>query len=74
MGLLGNNDKKCMLVMNSALTDNDDELEKIKKSDLRLFNASSPALSLVNEWRNRILSLASDQTNIMESTINLMNP
>jgi methyl-accepting chemotaxis protein len=58
-----------MTVMNSALTDKDDELERIKKSDARLFNASLPALSLVNDWRNRILSLASDQVDIMEITI-----
>ena len=55
--------------MNSALTDNDDELEKVKKSDPRLFDASFPALSLVNEWRNRILALSGDQVDIMEITI-----
>jgi len=70
MGLLGRSgNKQCMTVMNSALTDKDDELERIKKSDARLFNASLPALSLVNDWRNRILSLASDQVDIMEITI-----
>ena len=70
MGLLNKlNNKSCYSVMNSALTDNDDELEKVQKSDPRLFGASFPALSLVNEWRNRILSLASDQVDIMEITI-----
>ena len=70
MGLFNKLDNKsCYTVMNSALTDNDDELEKVQKSDLRLFNASFPVLTLVNEWRNRILSLASDQVDIMEITI-----
>ena len=69
MKLLSNGNKQCMTVMNSALTDKDDELEKLQKSDVRLFNASFPALSLVNDWRNRILSLASDQVDIMEITI-----
>ena len=70
MGLLNKlNNKSCYTVMNSALTDNDDELEKVKKSDPRLFDASFPALSLVNEWRNRILALAGDQVDIMEITI-----
>ena len=69
MGLFSQNNKSWMSVMNSSLTDKDDELERIKKTDPRLFNASSPALSLVNEWRNRILSLASDQVGIMEITI-----
>ncbi len=69
MALLGRNNKQCMSIINSALTDKDDELEKIKKIDARLFDTSFPALSLVNEWRNRILSLASDQVGIMEITI-----
>ena len=70
MGLLNKlNNKSCYTVMNSALTDNDDELEKVKKSDPRLFDASFPALSLVNEWRNRILALSGDQVDIMEITI-----
>ena len=70
MGLFNKLDNKsCYTVMNSALTDDDDELEKVQKSDLRLFNASFPVLTLVNEWRNRILSLASDQVDIMEITI-----
>ena len=70
MGLFNKlNNKSCYTVMNSALTDNDDELEKVQKSDPRLFDASFPALSLVNEWRNRILSLASDHVDIMEITI-----
>ena len=69
MGLFSQNNKSCMSVMNSSLTDKDEELERIKKTDPRLFNASFPVLSLVNEWRNRILSLASDQVGIMEITI-----
>ncbi len=69
IGILKNGNKKCMLVMDAALTDKDAELEKIKKSDDRLFNASKPALSLINEWRNRILSLANDHVGIMEITI-----
>ena len=69
MGLFGQNNKSCMSVMNSSLTDKDDELERIKKTDPRLFNASFPVLSLVNDWRNRILSLAADQVDIMEITI-----
>jgi methyl-accepting chemotaxis protein len=69
MGLFNKGNKQCMMVMNSALTDKDDELEKLQKSNAGLFNASFPALSLVNEWRDRILSLASDQVDIMEITI-----
>jgi methyl-accepting chemotaxis protein len=69
MELFGNGNKQCMTVMNSALTDNDEALEKVERSDARLFNASFPVLELVNDWRNRILSLASDQVDIMEITI-----
>ena len=69
MALLGRSNKQCMSVINSALTDKDDELEKLKKIDARLFDSSFAALTLVNEWRNRILSLASDQVGIMEITI-----
>ena len=69
MGLFSQNNKSCMSVMNLSLTDKDDELERIKKADSRLFNASFPVLSLVNDWRNRILSLAADQVDIMEITI-----
>ncbi|MHB1696905.1 MAG: methyl-accepting chemotaxis protein [bacterium] len=56
--------------MNVALTDQDSELERIKRIDNRLFNASQAVLTLINEWRNRLLSLASDQVGIMEITIN----
>ena len=46
MGLFNNlNNKSCYTVMNSALTDNDDELEKVQKHDLSLFNASFPVLT-----------------------------
>ncbi len=69
MRLFDKGNKQCMAVMNLALTDKDDELEKLQKTDTGVFNASFPALSLVNEWRDRLLSLASGQVDIMEITI-----
>jgi len=69
MKLFGDDIKQYIAIINAALADKDDELESLQKSHYKLFETLLAALSLVNDWRNRILSIISNQTDIIASTM-----
>ena len=62
--------KTCMTVVDAAIQEKDATLEKIFTEDRKHLEVPcGPVMHQVGEWRDRLLSLANDQVDIMEITI-----
>ncbi|MHB1647105.1 MAG: methyl-accepting chemotaxis protein, partial [bacterium] len=61
---------KVINILDSALTDKDDELAKLKKHDSGIFGVLSLVLDGINKWRERVLSLILHQIDILDITVN----
>lgn len=71
MGLFTHDkDKKNTNIAELALTDNDETLEGLKKSNPGAMRNSQEVLDLVNLWRDRILKIINFQVNTLDLTIN----